>query len=96
MIDEVTMEVGYEEKNSSSSNQMWNLSQEQENGWRNIVHTKSGLYLTVLGRDKGSVLKLQNKVVEKGQILDIHNVALHPHCHITFQKSQWKTQNAGR
>ena len=61
-INEITKEVGYEEKNSLSSDQIWNLSQEQENGWRNIVHNKSGLYLTLRKRSKGStVLKLENK-----------------------------------
>jgi len=34
-------------------------------------------------------------LVSDGKFLT-YNVALHPHCHITFQKSQWKTQNAGR
>jgi len=34
-------------------------------------------------------------LVSDGKYLT-YNVALHPHCHITFQKSQWKTQNYGR
>ena len=25
-----------------------------------------------------------------------YNVALHPNCHITFDKSQWKNQNSGK
>eukprot|EP00092_Neocalanus_flemingeri_P018137 GFUD01019629.1.p1 GENE.GFUD01019629.1~~GFUD01019629.1.p1 ORF type:complete len:487 (+),score=121.27 GFUD01019629.1:50-1510(+) len=34
-------------------------------------------------------------LVSDGKYLT-YNVALHPHCHLTFQKSQWKTQNTGR
>ena len=34
-------------------------------------------------------------LVSDGKYLT-YNVALHPHCHITFHKSQWKTQNNGR
>jgi len=34
-------------------------------------------------------------LVSDGKYLT-YNVALHPHCHLTFQKSQWKTQNSGR
>jgi len=34
-------------------------------------------------------------LVSDGKYLT-YNVALHPHCHLTFQKSQWKTQNNGR
>jgi len=34
-------------------------------------------------------------LVSDGKFLT-YNVALHPHCTITFHKSQWKTQNNGR
>lgn len=34
-------------------------------------------------------------LVSDGKYLT-YNVALHPHCHLTFHKSQWKTQNNGR
>lgn len=34
-------------------------------------------------------------LVSDGKYLT-YNVALHPHCHLTFHKSQWKTQNSGR
>ena len=62
LIDEITMEVGYEIKNvSQTANQMWNLTKEQKDGWRNIIHSKGGLYLTARPRNIGSVLRLENK-----------------------------------
>ena len=57
-----TLSPWYEIKNvSQTANQMWNLTKGQKDEWRNIIHSKSGLYLTARPRNIGSVLRLENK-----------------------------------
>ena len=61
--DEITKEVGFEEKNAlSPARQTWKLGKEQENGWRSIIHN-NGLYLTLRLKNVkiGTILKLEDK-----------------------------------
>ena len=61
--DEITKEVGFEERNTSLiTRQTWKLGKEQENGWRTIIHN-NGLYLTLrLKNDgRGTTLTLEDK-----------------------------------
>ena len=56
----ITKEVVYEDHDSKLS-QMWRLGQEKENGWRNIIHNSSGLYLTSRRINKVSLLVAEPK-----------------------------------
>ena len=61
--NEVTKEVGLEERNTSlHARQTWKLGEEQENGWRTIAHY-NGLYLTLKLKNSGigTILKLEDK-----------------------------------
>ena len=60
--DEITKKVGFEEKSTSmSSSQTWKLGPERENGWRTIVHSKSGLYLTTRTTGQFTILTVAAK-----------------------------------
>ena len=60
--NEFTNEVGFTEKNSSASaSQTWKLGPEKEDGWRTIVHSKSGLYLTTGTTGKYTTLTVATK-----------------------------------
>ena len=66
--DEITKKVGFEEKSTSmSSSQTWKLGPERENGWRTIVHSKSGLYLTTRLTGKFSSLTVAAKGMHNNQ-----------------------------
>ena len=59
---EVTKEVVFEEKNASiSASQTWKLGPVKENGWRTVVHSKSGLYLTTRLHNNVGVLTVGAK-----------------------------------
>ena len=60
MKNDITKEIIYEDENSTLS-QKWKLGPEQENGWKNIIHDSTGLYLTTKLIGKISVLTIEDK-----------------------------------
>ena len=62
LINEDTREVEFENKATpSTASQNWTLGQKDKNGWRTIVHTETGLYLTTKLQNKYAVLRVEEE-----------------------------------